>query len=538
MASKDQYIHSSQFQGPRDGYYFTQGDFGVGYYRDEDTAALSGEDLLARAEATAGQHEPITLDSKSLRKLVLNLEKMYNRNLELRMKYADEPAKFMESELELDEAVRSLQVVASAPDVYEELVASGAVPILLALVSHENGDVASDCIELLNELTDAAETDVLINSLVENDIVSSLVQRLDFLDESVEEEANAVNNVLSIIENLIDMRPQVANEVVSKTGLMSWLLKRLQPKSIVDPNKLYACEITSILVASSDENRRAIAEKDSLDRILQAVAPYRNKDPETTEEEEYIENLFDVISACLMLKEGQQSFVESEGVELMLIIVRNKRIARGGALKALDFATTRCGIACDRLVDAAGLKTIFSAFMGKLKPKLKKEELKEDEERIVSILGNLFEMIPPECSRWGRVASKFAESDYEKIDRLMDLFLDYEARVEVADVNSEMEEDEALLSRMDSGLFTLQKCAGVAAALWGIKDPVICKRLLQVLHLKGKTLNSIRNVLKEQLDALGNDGDEEERQRQQQRLRSLLAGLGGHVEEGDGLQTQ
>lgn len=47
----------------------------------------------------------------------------YNTNLEARMKYADQPDRFMDSEADLDEAVKALMVVASAPDLYPELVA-------------------------------------------------------------------------------------------------------------------------------------------------------------------------------------------------------------------------------------------------------------------------------------------------------------------------------------------------------------------------------------------------------------------------------
>lgn len=55
------------------------------------------------------------------------------------------------------------------------------------------------------------------------------------------------------------------------------------------------------------------------------------------------------------------------GVELLLLILKGKRAARTSALKCLDFATTRCAPACDRVVDQQGLKTLFAIFMGKLK---------------------------------------------------------------------------------------------------------------------------------------------------------------------------
>ena len=51
----------------------------------------------------------------------------------------------------------------------------------------------------------------------------------------------------------------------------------------------------------------------------------------------------------------------------MLLILKQRRLARGGALKALDFATTRSPANCERFVDQFGLKTIFAMFMGKCK---------------------------------------------------------------------------------------------------------------------------------------------------------------------------
>jgi len=36
-------------------------------------------------------------------------------------------------------------------------------------------------------------------------------------------------------------------------------------------------------------------------------------DPETTEEEELVENLFDVLASCLLLEDNKAVFVEAEG---------------------------------------------------------------------------------------------------------------------------------------------------------------------------------------------------------------------------------
>lgn len=70
-----------------------------------------------------------------------------------------------------------------------------------------------------------------------------------------------------------------------------------------------------------------------------------HRDPGTELEEEFVDNLFDVVCAALVVDANKAQFVSSEGVELMLLMLKNKRYARGGALKTLDFACTRC--VCD-----------------------------------------------------------------------------------------------------------------------------------------------------------------------------------------------
>ena len=59
--------------------------------------------------------------------------------------------------------------------------------------------------------------------------------------------------------------------------------------------------------------------------------------------------------------------LQAEGLELMQLILKEKRVARLGSLKVLDFATTRCPPACERWVDLTGLKQLFAIFMGKSK---------------------------------------------------------------------------------------------------------------------------------------------------------------------------
>ena len=48
-----------------------------------------------------------------------------------------------------------LQAIAGSPELYPELLRLGGLPHILALLSHDNSDIAASAIQLLRELTDA-----------------------------------------------------------------------------------------------------------------------------------------------------------------------------------------------------------------------------------------------------------------------------------------------------------------------------------------------------------------------------------------------
>ena len=91
----------------------------------------------------------------------------YKENLEMRTRYADEPQKFMESELDLDEEVKKLMAIAGSPELYPDFVRTNTVETLLTLLTHQNTDIVADVIGVFEDLTDAdvIEDAVSINLL-------------------------------------------------------------------------------------------------------------------------------------------------------------------------------------------------------------------------------------------------------------------------------------------------------------------------------------------------------------------------------------
>lgn len=98
-----------------------------------------------------------------------------------------------------------------------------------------------------------------------------------------------------------------------------------------------------------------------------------------------MENVFDSLCSALNETTNKELFLSAEGPDLMLLMMklgsllfmnlfftnifcREKLQSRSRSIKALDFAMsgTSGSAICEGFVEALGLKTLFSAFMGKV----------------------------------------------------------------------------------------------------------------------------------------------------------------------------
>ena len=95
------------------------------------------------------------LDSTGVKRLLLSFEKQVLKNQEMRVKFPDQPEKFMDSEIELNAEIQQLHVISTVPFLYNILVESHTCQTLVGLLTHDNSDIAIAVVDLLQQLTDA-----------------------------------------------------------------------------------------------------------------------------------------------------------------------------------------------------------------------------------------------------------------------------------------------------------------------------------------------------------------------------------------------
>ncbi|KAL1982961.1 hypothetical protein VTN96DRAFT_648 [Rasamsonia emersonii] len=474
-------------------------------------------EYLDQQEKERGEVAPEKFDTAWVRRLALNFEKRISKNAELRAKFENDPQKFMASEADLDTEIKSLSILSEHPELYEEFAKLGCAGSLVSLLSHDNTDIAIDAIQIISELTDEdvqaeqEQWDSLVNAMLDADVIELLVQNLSRLDESNEADRAGVYYTLNVFENLAS-QASIAEKIGQDANVMPWLLKRIQQKETpVSQNKQYAAEILAILLQSSTQNRKKFAELDGVDVLLRLLSAYRRRDPEKdSDEEEYVENLFDCLTCVVDEDEGKDKFVEAEGVELAQIMLREGKLSKQRALRTLDHALAGQGgaAACERLVEIAGLRTIFGMFM-------RKQE-SQTIEHLLGIFASLLRMLPGGSAARIRTLAKFMEKDYEKIQKLITLRREYASRLAPVEQaiererrsldETEQEEmaGEWLSRRLDAGLFSLQTIDVILAWLVAEDDGAKSK-ISSLLADRDEDLSLIRATLQEQMSDLGDD---------------------------------
>lgn len=490
------------------------GDYGPDIPDDEDGRFFGGGTTNTENEILdymEGQEPadiaPEKIDSAWLRKLALNFEKRITKNAELRAKFENEPQKFMGSEADLDADIKALSILTEHSELYGEFAKLGCVASLIGLLAHENTDIAIDAVEIVSELTDEdveaeqGQWDTIVDAMVESDLLDLLVSNFSRFSESNESDRSGVYHALSVLENLAS-RPSLAEKICQDTTILKWLLQRIQKKeSPVSQNKQYSAEVLAILLQSSEPNRTKLCELDGADILLQILAAYRKRDPiKGTEEEEFVENIFDALTCVVDSTLGKQKYVEAEGVELCLIMIREGKMSKSRALRLLDHALGGQSGAevCEKLVEAAGLKVIFTMFM--------KKQDGQTTEHLIGIFSSLLRLLPANEAGRIRTLAKFVEKEYEKLGKLVRLRRDYAAKVEVVEGEIRKEQrrmsaeereemaDEWLGRRLDAGLFCLQSIDVILA--WLVAEDVGAEKEIRRLFAeRDEDLGVVRGTI-------------------------------------------
>jgi len=496
-----------------------------------------------------------------IRRLLLRFEKAIRNNESQRSKYPDDPSKFIDSEADLDAAIKSLLPLAQVPRIaYPEFIGTGALQQLVGLLSHENVDIVIDVVELIYEFTDEdsqvdnegsedegqgrdAELKYLVDALIGMSVLELLADNLRRLNETEDVDRQGVFQILGIFENITALEPSVVAKLTEKTNLVKWLLDRIA-QTQTDPNRSYAAELLSILLQHENSTRALLGKLGGIEVVLQGCSRYRRHDPVDADDTEFMDNLFNMLCSSFNEPKNLELFREAEGIDLMVLMIKEPLECRTRAMKVLDYALS--GTAneedCKTFIQASGLKWLFQIFAGSSGSKANARSISEQLTYCLGTIVALFTNVGSDSPERIRLLTKFVENDYASIDRLLEArevatrklqafdrdvenkrkaFLD-----EDEDVRAEME-TEWYLQRLDEGLYTLQMTDYILAWL-AMEDDGMKGHMESMLARNSKSLKSVCEVLKSQLQGLDEEGQSESNSDLSRRI--ILQALVGFLE--------
>ncbi|OMJ16873.1 Beta-catenin-like protein 1-like protein [Smittium culicis] len=496
--------------------------------------------------------EPYKINLDAARKIVIKFEKSVSKNTELRLKYPNDPAKFIDSEADLDESILDLQSFSmNVKECFPFLIESGSLETLVNLLTHENKDIIIDVIQVVGEWTaEDSFNDNDEEALDELDIVKDMINALKSLSffqllgnvlasfnedprlEDLENDKESVYKTLSIIENISTIDSSLTYSILTEMNLISYLINRIQ-KSFVsnedsllkqsDSNRHYSSEILSIVVQLDSKVSSALTQqcpdfenKSGLDIILHCISKYRKVDPIDEIEFEFVENLFNVIiSLVLVSGDAKSAFLELEGIELICLMLEQKNFSRVMSLKLLDFIITPIDIkgdssteisAVNRLINCGGYNSLCKILMKKnskyLTSNYPSYSVYQEQYRISSIFSYLFRLTLPNTKQRWTILSKFvpyANAPHQlvnacksRIDRLIEIHFSYSVAIS-ENINIKT------LSLEDS-LFGLQMIDSVLSIL-SMNDENSKNHIYKLLKIKQSSLDFVKETVLNYIDS-------------------------------------
>ena len=559
-SNRPNFIPSAEWKGSKDGYFFGLiKDEGLGYHLDANhhqvnepssvsdhapptpkRAKISAEELLKQAEASVDPHSKIMdLTEKGVKISCASLQKALAKNAMQRGQYPDSPQQYMESELALHEQIQSLGSVASAPALYPIMVEQGVLGDCCTLLSHENTDIAIAVVKLLVEWLDPTlpGVDDLAEQVGEA-CLDLVVANLGRLNLTQDEDREGMELMLTLIENLVEING--SGDAIAKTALVPWLFQHFSDDRVVEVLALvfqqgavhgvYSDLTRMPPYTSSLVEENVATSMDGLECILQEIAKYRKKQPETEDQVEYLENICTIMASALTFSlHNVPKFLDGQGIELVLRCLREKVHSGGVGLQLLDIRDKAC---CEHLVVAGGLKSLFPIFMGRSIPrpalcsdagkglkKARKRWFQRLEQNMIHIIYNwtrfLDEKSPEDALE--RFVVKFLEKDCEKCDRLVELLLEYDQKTRTAeykfyrsDLEETLDQDDVELAALDaklSGGGEFFHRLGAIAAFACVRSKTCHSHILTQLTLRKSGIGVVKLAVEDFISVL-EDGEQ------------------------------
>ncbi|ODQ79788.1 hypothetical protein BABINDRAFT_161481 [Babjeviella inositovora NRRL Y-12698] len=451
--------------------------------------------------------------------------------------YPSEPMKFMDSEGELHELVKSLSAISTLEDdtseVFRYFTSKTAKILLDLLTNHPNIDIKIQVLRIFNDLLEDGEAPAVHTTDLANALMGlafhTVLGELLIYSQTIADTAEFVILILGILINLVNNFPGSASKNLFETAtIQRFVISRLSDEftASLEINQLVIKQYsTEYLFNISQDNVddvqvRLLSDNTLLDAILVGLSALTKPSimrvyADTDEMQELVENLIDMLCLLVQFPVCKTEFIDLQGLELFFRILDVTLGCNGYFNATWGFDTfTKClsGLFLgqhtdsislfEKFIQLNGLKHLYgnfdtpylSLFKGS-----KKAALKKNYDRILTITIALLKNTSIESVERMRLINKLLEDDYFKVKIMVSNAIKLESRLSKYGVEEEVPTDglkESYFAKLSDGLAYLQKTYVILAWL-SLEDLSISTAINEIFSkaTKGKVSDASLKLL-------------------------------------------
>jgi beta-catenin-like protein 1 len=414
-----------------------------------------------------------TIDITWLEDFAVKLKEEFDNNKKLRLKYSNDPMKFIDSEFKLNSLIKELTNITQAdPPIYKEFVEI-AGDTLSGLNEHPNDQIWESLRYLYNDVFDFSDEDdlegkehLIIYLIHDNSLLNALVSRIIY-------EPNEKFEELEVIDSILDCDNEELNQsILQNERFMSVLLNLINKfKGSNFNNQDLAVDILSKVI-QVDSKTFVINYPTTVETLLVQLARLKDLSPKRDDSPEliYAEVVTLALKQLLQSGAGVSLFLENEGFELLSIILKNSKNSFGintfvkllNSVLEYDIDDVRVKVSIGTIKTNAFLSKFFKYFP---------DEKDQDQlDKFLKFLGKLISLLPYDSDERLRLVNKLLSNDYKYLKRLNALSDHYSNLIndDFSFTEEEAENGASYETRLRNGLSIVQTICTIKA--WLIQE--------------------------------------------------------------------
>ncbi|CAM9017715.1 unnamed protein product [Wickerhamomyces anomalus] len=415
--------------------------------------------------------------------------------------------RFLDSETKLNEIVKQISNITLAElPLYNDFIRLSG-DSLSQIITHPNGDIINQFIIVFNDLIDheyEQDQSILLQFIKSQNILNFLLEYLKILIDQDDEDSKDVQiTILTIFNELTNYEDdELRKQLIEFDQLTQFFNDSVRQISTVEGISYYDELVTDYLFKIVDWDKlRFVAKHDSaIEIFLIQLSHFTETQPEEgSTQENFIESIISILSMVLTSKDGRSKFLQLEGFELLLILIKNGDWGFKTFVKLSNYLIESINDTNNVELSVSIIESNF--FLNNVFKILKQNHKDRDEiYQILKILVKLIIFLPFNSDQRIRLINKLVNKNFKSLNVLLKIESKYDQNVSKLDVNSEQTYsfDDQYLEKIENGLDILQQISIFKSWLL-IEDEKLKNDMIHMKHFNLEKLKNILNGYKDEL---------------------------------------